>query len=56
LLFAYENIKSIYQDIDVRLGLIDLNDTFVDYNIKYNSWYLVYRGLGTELNGLLFGL
>lgn len=56
LLFANEYIKSKYPDINVRLGLMDLNGSVADYNIKYNSWNLVYRGPGIDPNGLWYGL
>lgn len=56
LLFAYDYSKSKFPDISCRLGLMDLNGTVADYDIKYNSWYLVYRGQGTDPNGLWFGL
>lgn len=56
LLFAYEYLKLKYPEINCRLGLMDLNGTVADYDIKYNSWYLVYRGPGTDPKGLWFGL
>jgi hypothetical protein len=56
LLFAYEYLKSKYPEIDCRLGLMDLNGSVADYNIKYNSWNLVYRGPGINPIALWFGL
>lgn len=56
LVFADEYIKSKYPDTDVRLGLMDLNGTVCDFDIKYGTWNLIYRGPGTNPNALWFGL
>lgn len=56
LIYAAEYIKLKYPDIDVRLGLMDLNGTVCDFDIRYCSWNLVYRGPGNNSNGLWFGL
>lgn len=56
LMFAAEYIKFKYPDIDIRLGLIDLNGTVCDYDIKYGSWNLIYRGPGFDPRALWFGL
>ncbi len=56
LVFACEYLKTKYPDIVCRIGLMDLNGSVADYDIKYNSWYLVYRGPGTDPKGLWFGL
>lgn len=56
LLFAAEYIKQKYPDIDIRLGLMDLNGTVCDFDIKYSTWNLVYRGPGFDPIALWFGL
>lgn len=56
LLFAAEYIKSKYPDIDIRLGLMDLNGTVCDYDIRYGTWNLIYRGPGFDPKALWFGL
>lgn len=56
LLFARDYIKSKFPDVKCRLGLIDLNGTVADFDEKYYSWYLVYRGHGTNPLGLWYGL
>ena len=56
LFFAYEQLKLKYPEISCRLGLMDLNGSVADYDIKYNSWNLVYRGPGTDPRALWFGL
>lgn len=56
LLFAEEYIKFKYPEINCRLGLMDVNGTVCDYDVKYSSWNLVYIGPGTDSRGLWFGL
>jgi hypothetical protein len=57
LLFAQEYIKTNFPNIiNIRLGLIDINGSIADYNFKYNTWELQYRGPGTNPLGLWFGL
>jgi hypothetical protein len=56
LLFASEYLKTKYPNIIVRLGLMDINGTVCDYDIKFNSWRLVYRGPGNNTKGLWYGL
>ena len=56
LVFASEYLKTKYPNIVDRLGLMDLNGTVCDYDIKFNSWRLVYRGPGNDTRGLWFGL
>jgi hypothetical protein len=54
LLFAKDYINSRFPDIKVRLGLIDINGSVADFNEKYFSWNLVYRGLGGNPLGLWY--
>jgi hypothetical protein len=54
LLFAKDYINSRFPDIKVRLGLIDINGSVADFNEKYFSWNLVYRGLGVNPLGLWY--
>ncbi len=56
LVFACEYLKLKYPEINCRFGLMDLNGSVADFDIKYNSWYLVYRGPGTDPKGLWYGL
>lgn len=56
LLFARDYIKSKFPDINVRLGLIDINGSVADFNQKYYTWELVYRGPGNDYRGLWYGL
>jgi hypothetical protein len=56
LLFADEYLKTKFPDITNRLGLIDVNGTVCDYDVKFNSWRLVYRGPGNDPKGLWYGL
>lgn len=56
LFFAKEYVKFRFPDIKVRLGLIDINGTVADFDEKYQSWHLVYRGFGINPLGLWFGL
>jgi len=57
LLFAKNIIEEKYKNItNVRLGLIDINGSVADYDAKYCSWNLVYRGIGNDPKGLWYGL
>ena len=56
LLFAKEHINHKFPDIKVRLGLLDINGSVADFDQKYNSWNLLYRGPGSNPLGLWFGL
>ena len=55
LLFAKEYIKNKFPDVNVRLGLIDVNGSVSDFDEKYYSWDFIYRGPGTNPLGLWFG-
>ncbi len=54
LLLAKANINSKFPNIKVRLGLIDTNGSVADFNEKFYSWNLVYRGLGVDPLGLWY--
>jgi hypothetical protein len=56
LLFAKSYLQKNFPDIKVRLGLIDVNGSVADFDEKYLSWYLVYRGPGVDPLGLWYGL
>ena len=57
LLYAKEYIlKNISKIQDVKLALIDINGTVAEYDLKYCSWKLKYRGPGNDPNGLWYGL
>ena len=56
LFFAKEYVNFRFPDIKVRLGLIDINGTVADFDEKYQSWYVVYRGFGINSLGLWIGL
>lgn len=56
LLFTDEYLKVKYPNIGTRLGLMDLNGTVCDYDIKFNTWKLIYRGPGLDPKGLWYGL
>lgn len=48
LLFAKDYINKRFPGINVRLGLIDTNGSVADFNEKYYSWNLIYRGFGVD--------
>ena len=56
LLFAKNYLVEKFPNIKVRLGLIDINGTVFDFDEKYFSWYLVYRGPGNNSLGLWYML
>ena len=59
LLFAKEYIEHKFiltNSNNIKLGLIDINGTVCDYDIKYNSWNLIFRGPGINPLGLWYGL
>ena len=56
LLFAKEYINNKFPDIMVKLGLLDINGTVCDFDEKYFSWHIVYRGFGINSLGLWIGL
>lgn len=56
LFFAKNYVNFRFPDIKVRLGLIDVNGTVADFNEKYQTWQVVYRGFGEDPRGLWFGL
>jgi len=54
LLFAKDYINKVFPNINVRLGLMDVNGSVADFNHKYYSWNLVYRGFGNNPLGLWY--
>ena len=47
LTFAKKVIEDKFKDINnVRIGLIDINGSVCDYNTKYCTWNLIFRGVG----------
>lgn len=55
--FAKEYIENTFKNIkNIKLGLIDINGTVADYDAKYCSWNLIFRGNGNDIRGIWFGL
>ena len=54
LLFAKDYINKVFPNINVRLGLMDVNGSVADFNHKYYSWNLIYRGYGNNPLGLWY--
>jgi hypothetical protein len=54
LLFAKDYINKVFPNINVRLGLMDINGSIADFNHKYYSWNLIYRGYGNNPLGLWY--
>lgn len=52
LVFAAKYLQEKYPLIKIRLGLIDVNGTVCDLDVKYATWQLVYRGPGNNPKGL----
>jgi carbonic anhydrase len=57
LTFAKQYIEEKFKNINnVRIGLIDINGTVADYNTKYSSWNLIFRGSGNNIRGLWYNI
>jgi len=56
LTFAKKVIEDNFKDINVRIGLIDINGSVCDYNTKYCTWNLIFRGGTHNPKALWFGL
>jgi hypothetical protein len=57
LLFAKQYLEKKFVNIEFyKLGLMDINGSVADYDIRYGTWNLVYRGPGFNPKGLWFGL
>jgi hypothetical protein len=57
LLYAKEYIEKKFKNIgNIRLGVIDINGNVADYDIRYCTWNLIYRGPGNDVKALWYGL
>jgi len=55
LTYAAKYLRTIYPNIKIRLGLMDVNGAVCDYIEEYRTWILKYRGPGVNPDGLWFG-
>jgi hypothetical protein len=52
---AHEFVKKKFGNMRVILGLIDVNGTVADYDLKTKKWVIIYVGPGQNTDGLWFG-
>lgn len=56
LMAAKEYLETNFPNLKVTLGLVDINGYVCNYNIRYGSWELQFRGAGADPVGLWYGL
>ncbi len=56
LTYAQEYMVSKYPNKTYKLGLIDVNGSVANYDIKTKTWTVVYRGKGNNPDGLWYNV
>lgn len=52
---AHKFVKKKFNNMEVPLGLIDVNGTVADYDLVTKKWRIIYVGAGIKPTGLWFG-
>lgn len=55
LTHASKYVNEKFENMEIYLGLIDVNGTVADYDIITKKWIIIYVGEGTNQDGLWFG-